>query len=112
MVFLNGDAIPEPDAAGRRITDDHFLLLFNAHTEQIDFTLPPRRLRQQLAGPARHPGRRRSISPGAAGGRGRSTRSRRTPLVVLSTSAVPEPERRQATERAKQAAPKAAQRSQ
>jgi glycogen operon protein len=40
-VFLNGDAIPEPDNLGRRITDDHFLLLFNAHTDPIDFTLPP-----------------------------------------------------------------------
>jgi isoamylase len=41
MVFLNGDAIPEPDALGRRITDDHFLLMFNAHHEPVDFTLPP-----------------------------------------------------------------------
>ena len=35
MVFLNGDAIPELDAVGRRITDDNFLLLFNAQTDQI-----------------------------------------------------------------------------
>jgi glycogen operon protein len=41
MVFLNGDAIPEPDNVGRRITDDHFILMFNAHHEAIDFTLPP-----------------------------------------------------------------------
>ncbi len=40
MVFLNGDAIPELDAVGRPITDDHFLLLFNAHTESIRFTMP------------------------------------------------------------------------
>src|SRR5215212_10403232 len=40
MVFLNGDAIPEPDRMGRRITDDHFLLMFNAHTEPIKFTVP------------------------------------------------------------------------
>ena len=33
--FLNGDAIPEPDQMGRRITDDHFLLMFNAHSEPI-----------------------------------------------------------------------------
>jgi glycogen operon protein len=25
---------------GRRVTDDHFLLLFNAHSEPIRFTLP------------------------------------------------------------------------
>ena len=31
-VFLNGDGIREPDARGERITDDSFLLLFNAHT--------------------------------------------------------------------------------
>ncbi|MET1006248.1 MAG: glycogen debranching protein GlgX [Propionibacteriaceae bacterium] len=41
MVFLNGDAIPEPDALGRRISDDHFLLMFNAHSEPVDFTVPP-----------------------------------------------------------------------
>lgn len=40
MVFLNGDAIPEPDAMGRPVTDDRFLLLFNAHSEPIDFVLP------------------------------------------------------------------------
>jgi glycogen operon protein len=39
-VFLNGDAIPEPDARGERIVDDSFFLLFNAHHEPIDFTLP------------------------------------------------------------------------
>jgi len=41
MVFLNGDAIPEPDALGRRITDDHFLLLFNAGDTPVEFTVPP-----------------------------------------------------------------------
>jgi isoamylase len=41
MVFLNGDAIPEPDRMGRRITDDHFLLMFNAYTDPIKFTVPP-----------------------------------------------------------------------
>jgi glycogen operon protein len=39
-VFLNGDAIPEPDARGERIVDDSFFLLFNAHHEPIEFTLP------------------------------------------------------------------------
>jgi glycogen operon protein len=39
-VFLNGDAIPEPDARGERIVDDSFFLLFNAHFEPIEFTLP------------------------------------------------------------------------
>ncbi|GLX00128.1 glycogen debranching protein GlgX [Microtetraspora sp. NBRC 16547] len=39
-VFLNGDAITEPDRRGRRITDDSFLLLFNAHHDVIRFTVP------------------------------------------------------------------------
>ena len=40
MVFYNGDAIREPDANGRRILDDDFLLLINAAPEAVDFTLP------------------------------------------------------------------------
>jgi isoamylase len=39
-VFLNGDAITEPDQRGRRVSDDSFLLLFNAHSEAVGFTLP------------------------------------------------------------------------
>jgi isoamylase len=39
-VFLNGDAITEPDPRGERITDDRFLLLFNAEAEAVSFMLP------------------------------------------------------------------------
>ncbi|GAA3133796.1 hypothetical protein GCM10020001_065360 [Nonomuraea salmonea] len=39
-VFLNGDAITEPDRRGRPIRDDSFLLLFNAHHDTITFTIP------------------------------------------------------------------------
>jgi glycogen operon protein len=39
-VFLNGAAIPGLDIRGERIVDDTFLVLFNAHYERIDFTLP------------------------------------------------------------------------
>jgi len=39
-VFLNGDAISEPDPRGERITDDRFLLLFNAGADTVTFTLP------------------------------------------------------------------------
>jgi isoamylase len=39
-VFLNGDAITEPDPRGRKIRDDSFLLLFNAHSDALAFTLP------------------------------------------------------------------------
>ena len=41
MVFLNGEAITEPDIYGERITDDSFLFLFNAHYEDIEFVIPP-----------------------------------------------------------------------
>ncbi|MCL2468121.1 MAG: alpha-amylase family glycosyl hydrolase, partial [Micrococcales bacterium] len=40
QVFLNGDAIAEPDARGQRIVDDSFLMLFNGSYEQLAFTLP------------------------------------------------------------------------
>ncbi|MCX2710918.1 glycogen debranching protein GlgX [Mycolicibacterium sp. J2] len=38
-VFINGNGIPDRDARGQRITDDSFLLCFNAHHEPIEFTL-------------------------------------------------------------------------
>ncbi|HMC80027.1 MAG TPA: glycogen debranching protein GlgX, partial [Acidimicrobiia bacterium] len=41
-VFLNGDAIPDPDPRGEKITDDSFLVLFNAHYEKLPFTIPGR----------------------------------------------------------------------
>ncbi|MGZ4632264.1 MAG: glycogen debranching protein GlgX [Actinomycetes bacterium] len=40
MVFLNGDAIPEPDRRGARVVDDSFLVAFNAGDKPITFTLP------------------------------------------------------------------------
>lgn len=39
-VFLNGKAIPSPNARGERITDDTFYLIFNAHCEPVPFILP------------------------------------------------------------------------
>ncbi len=39
-VFLNGDKISEPDPRGERITDDRFLLLFNADADTVSFNLP------------------------------------------------------------------------
>jgi glycogen operon protein len=40
MVFLNGQTIPEPDTRGQQTIDDHFLVIFNAHSEEIPFVLP------------------------------------------------------------------------
>ena len=39
-VFLNGEAMPEPDARGERVVDDSFLLCFNAHDHEVDFVMP------------------------------------------------------------------------
>ena len=43
-VFLNGAAISEPSPRGDPVTDDRFLLLFNAGAEPITFTLPESKL--------------------------------------------------------------------
>jgi glycogen operon protein len=40
-VYLNGLGIPGMDPRGQRITDDSFVLCFNAHHEPIEFLLPP-----------------------------------------------------------------------
>ncbi|MEP6696717.1 MAG: glycogen debranching enzyme, partial [Pseudonocardiales bacterium] len=40
-VFLNGEGIPDLDARGQQVTDDSFLLCFNASQEALDFTAPP-----------------------------------------------------------------------
>ena len=39
-VFLNGKGIPTLDARGRRVIDDSFIVLFNAHDEPVSFTMP------------------------------------------------------------------------
>ncbi len=39
-LFLNGKAITTPDDRGEPVVDDSFFLLFNAHSESIEFTLP------------------------------------------------------------------------
>ncbi len=42
MVFFNGEQLPTTDGHGRRVKDHSFLLLFNAHTDVVEFTLPQR----------------------------------------------------------------------
>ncbi|NHC36542.1 glycogen debranching protein GlgX [Scytonema millei] len=39
-VFLNGNMIPSPGKQGQRISDDSFLIFFNAHYETLEFNLP------------------------------------------------------------------------
>ncbi len=40
-LFVNGEAIVERGPHGERHVDDSFLLLFNAHDEPLEFTIPP-----------------------------------------------------------------------
>jgi isoamylase len=42
-LFLNGDEIPTRDERGEPVRDDSFYLVFNAHHEPIQFTLPSER---------------------------------------------------------------------
>lgn len=39
-VFLNGEAIPNPNPRGEPVMDDNFYLIFNAYHEPLDFALP------------------------------------------------------------------------
>ena len=42
QVFLNGERIVEPDKRGQKVLDDSFLVVFNAHYEDLEFTMPPK----------------------------------------------------------------------
>lgn len=39
-VFLNGETIPNPNPRGEPVTDDNFYVIFNAHHESLNFTIP------------------------------------------------------------------------
>ncbi len=39
-VYLNGNAIPDPDIYGRPVVDDSFYLLFNGWDHRLDFVVP------------------------------------------------------------------------
>jgi glycogen operon protein len=42
-IFINGNTIPNPNTHGDPVTDASFYLIFNAHYEALDFTLPEKR---------------------------------------------------------------------
>ncbi|HEY2042064.1 MAG TPA: glycogen debranching protein GlgX [Jatrophihabitans sp.] len=48
-VYLNGQGIPDRDSRGERVVDDSFMLVFNAHDEEIAFTLPKPEYAKQWA---------------------------------------------------------------
>ena len=111
MVFLNGDAIPESDDMGRRVSDDHFLLMFNASTDPISFHVPEAAfgdhwvLQLETAdgtvGPVEDQGWDAGTEHEVAA----------HSMVVLSTAVVPAAEREAAVMRAREAAPGLAKRS-
>ncbi|MFG2139763.1 glycogen debranching protein GlgX [Streptomyces sp. NPDC048650] len=45
-VFLNGSSISEPGPHGEPVSDDSFLLMFNAHEQDMEFTVPAHHGRQ------------------------------------------------------------------
>jgi isoamylase len=63
-VFLNGEGLRESDPEGEPIVDDSWLLLFNAHHEDVDFVLPQERFgtvwcsELSTADPGEEPGQR------------------------------------------------------
>jgi isoamylase len=48
-MFLNGEEIPTHTPRGERILDDSFLVLFNAHHEDVTFALPTKRFGERWA---------------------------------------------------------------
>jgi glycogen operon protein len=47
--FINGNELPDPGPRGERLHDDSFLILFNAASEGIDFSLPSGRWGERWA---------------------------------------------------------------
>ena len=66
---------PTPRPRGETIRDDSFLLLFNAHSEDVTFTLPARRFGDALGARADH--RRAGCASAAASGLRRPAAERR-----------------------------------
>ncbi|WP_353828487.1 glycogen debranching protein GlgX [Agromyces sp. SYSU T0242] len=68
-VFLNGQGIRERDRRGERIVDRHFIVLFNAHDDTVEFTIPEHELSPEWEVLIDTAGRRADsdpIRPGAA----------------------------------------------
>jgi glycogen operon protein len=42
-VFLNGDALTEPDPHGEPVRDDSFLVMLSADRDALEFTVPNRK---------------------------------------------------------------------
>jgi glycogen operon protein len=96
---MSGDAIEEVDAEGRRIVDDTFLILLNAHHEPVPFVLPAHRkgvrwetvVDTATADP-------RGGQPGQRGGESYELAGRSLALLRLARGRMPRRQRAEATE--------------
>ena len=85
-VFLNGEAIPAPNARGERVVDDTFLLCFNAHADPVEFVTPDDQLRRGVDR-ARSTPRIRRATPTWCSRRGETLSVEGRSVVVLRKTA-------------------------
>jgi isoamylase len=90
-VFLNGDAITEPAPHGERVRDNDFLLLFNAHSDAVTFTLPGGRLHDKWEVVIDTAAPQGSARPDGLSGLSRTGQSRRIPAAGIPVPSVPAP---------------------
>ncbi|MBK8435498.1 MAG: glycogen debranching protein GlgX [Austwickia sp.] len=91
-VYLNGQAIQDPDERGQRVSDDDFILMFNAHSEPVDFRIPAEIgdvLWREVVNTDLPTGIPDDVAPHACGGEvavaGRS-------VIILQSTPAPEPD--------------------
>ncbi|TLF33105.1 glycogen debranching protein GlgX [Microbacterium sp. 5K110] len=88
-VFLNGQGIRERDRRGESISDDHFLVLFNAGDETVDFRMPDIAYAPKWDAYVDTAGERANTEPIAPG---EALTLEPKSLMVLREHHVPEPE--------------------
>ncbi len=88
-VFLNGNGIRERDRRGEPISDKHFMILFNAGDEEVDFHLPAVEFSPKWDTVVDTAGQRADSEPLAPG---ESVPLAAKSLMVLCEHEVPEPE--------------------
>jgi isoamylase len=88
-VFLNGNGIRERDRRGEPISDKHFIILFNAGDEEVDFHLPAVEFSPKWDTVVDTAGQRADSEPLAPG---ESVPLAAKSLMVLCEHEVPEPE--------------------
>jgi isoamylase len=88
-VFLNGDGIRERDRRGEQISDDHFIVLFNAGDDVVDFVIPEVGFSPKWDVVVDTAGEQADAEPIEPG---QTVRLQGRSLIVLREHEVPEPE--------------------